>query len=419
MPVLLTGGLDDKGSSLDVLVVGETIAAVGSAAAADPRSAGAHRVDLAGHLLLPAAAEPHAHLDKALLRGRAPNREGTLDGALEAMRGVAVTSDDILERARQATATALRRGFTAIRTHVDVGGPAGTAGVEALARLRDELRGLVDIQIAVLVAGQLNGRDAQSLRQRVRVALGLGCDVVGGAPWRGTDPARSIDELTAVAADVQLPVDLHLDETTDANVLTVARYAERVAALGLGGRATASHCVSLGQQDPARARSLARELAACGVALIVLPQTNLALQGRGLATRAPRALPPLAVLEEAGVLVAAGGDNWQDPFNPVGRIDPMETASLLAAAGHLDPRHAYALVSSRAREVLGMPAALLQAGDAADFLAIRAGDLTEAVAGGTEDRMVWRRGRLVARTTVRWETGTVDTGAGEPGAAGT
>jgi cytosine deaminase len=95
----------------------------------------------------------------------------------------------------------------------------------------------------------------------------------------------------------------------------------------------------------------------------------------------------------------------------------METASLLAAAGHLDPRHAYALVSNRARQVLGMPAALLRAGDAADFLAIRAGGLTEAVAGGTEDRMVWRHGRLVARTTVRWETGAVEAGTADPGTA--
>lgn len=410
MPLMLTGGRDDLGAALDVLVVGETIAAVGADAAADHRATGAQRVDLGGYVLLAAAAEPHAHLDKALLRGRAVNKDGTLDGALDAMRATAVTRDDILDRARRAAAVALRRGFTAIRTHVDVGGPAAIAGVEALVRLRDELRGLVDLQVAALIAGQLNGRAAQPLRQRVRVALDLGCDVVGGVPWRGADSARSIDELTAVAADAGVPVDLHLDETTDASVLTVVRYADRVAALGLGGRAAASHCVSLGQQDPANARSLARALAASGVALIVLPQTNLALQGRGQATRTPRALPPIAVLEEARVLVAAGGDNWQDPFNPVGRIDPMESAALLVVAGHLAPSHAYALVSSRAREVMGMPVALLRVGDVADFVAVRAGDLTEAVAGGTEDRMVWRSGRLVARTTVRWETGSLDSG---------
>jgi cytosine/creatinine deaminase len=146
-------------------------------------------------------------------------------------------------------------------------------------------------------------------------------------------------------------------------------------------------------------------MAGAGVSLVVLPQTNLCLQGRGLLTRVPRALPPLALLERAGVQVAAGGDNWRDPFNPVGRIDPMETASLLVTAGHVTPRQAYDMVSGRAREVLGLPAAALAPGQVADLLAIRAASLADAVADGTEDRMVWHRGRLVAHTTVRTQAG--------------
>jgi cytosine deaminase len=152
---------------------------------------------------------------------------------------------------------------------------------------------------------------------------------------------------------------------------------------------------------------VAKALASAGVALVVLPQTNLGLQGRGLDTRVPRALAPIGLLEEAGVLVAAGGDNWRDPFNPVGRIDPMETASLLVSAGHLTAARAYELVSTAARAVLGLPPAALGTGDVADLLAIRAAGLEEAVASGTEDRMVWRRGRLIADTQVRSFTGTI------------
>jgi len=409
---LLTGGHDGRGAPLDVLVAGETIAATGAAAhAAAARSGPVSRVDLTGRTLLPAAAEPHAHLDKALLRGRARNLDGTLDGALGAMRGLSMTAEDITGRARRAARIALRRGFTAIRSHVDVGGRRGTAGIEALAGLQEELAGLLDLQIVALLAGPLAGREGQPLRRQLRAALELGCDVVGGAPWHGGDALRSIDELTAAAADSGSAIDLHLDETTDANVLTVARYARRVGELGLGGRAAASHCVSLGQQDPRETTAIAGLLAAAGVAVIVLPQTNLGLQGRGLATRVPRGLPPLRLLADAGVLLAAGGDNWQDPFNAVGRIDPMETASLLTAAGHLPPDRSYALVSEHARAVMGLPPALLRSGDAADFTAIRAADLAEGVAEATEDRMVWRRGRLVASTSVHW----VVAPDGEPG----
>jgi cytosine/creatinine deaminase len=413
MDILLRGGRDAAGDPLDVLIAGDRIAATGAdatgAATAPADGSGARAgaagrpvrvLDLTGRVLLPAPAEAHAHLDKALLGGGA-NPDGTLAGALRAMRAMPMSRDDILGRARRAAAIALRHGFTAIRTHVDLGLAGDRPGIEALAQLRHELRDLLDLQVVALVRDPVAGADGSVQRERLRAALAGGCDVVGGAPWRGTAPDRSVQELAAAAADAGLPIDLHLDETTDAGTLTLTSYLRCVERSGLGGRATASHCVSLGQQDPDRARALARALASAGVALIVLPQTNLGLQGRQFATRVPRALAPIALLEEAGVLVAAGGDNWRDPFNPVGRIDPMEIASLLVSAGHLPTARAYQLVSERARAVLGLPPAALRPGQVADLLAISAAGLDDAVAGGTEERMVFHRGRLVADTRVR------------------
>jgi cytosine/creatinine deaminase len=401
MDILLRGGRDATGAPLNVLMAGDRIAATGAATA----SREARVVDVTGMVLLPAPAEPHAHLDKALLGGGDANPDGTLSGALRAMETMPMSRENILSRARRATAIALRHGFTAIRSHVDVDLAGRRPGVEALAELRHELRDVLDLQIVALVRDTVAGTDGSGQRERLRAALDGGCDVVGGAPWRGEDADRAIHELTAAAADAGLPIDLHLDETTDAGTLSLVSYLRRVEQLGLGGRATASHCVSLGQQVPGRAREVARALAGAGVALVVLPQTNLGLQGRGLATRVPRALAPIGLLEEAGVLVAAGGDNWRDPFNPVGRIDPMETASLLVSAGHLTAARAYELVSTAARAMLGLPSAALRTGEIADLLAIRASDLPEAVASGTEERMVWHRGRLVADTEVRSATG--------------
>jgi cytosine/creatinine deaminase len=397
MDLLLRGGRDAGGEPLDVLITGDRIAATGAAVA----SREARLVDLTGFVLLPAPAEAHAHLDKALLGGGAANPDGTLPGALQAMQAMPMSRENILGRARRAAAIAVRHGFTAIRSHVDMDLAGRRPGVEALAELRLELRDALDLQIVALVRDSVVGAGGSGQRERLRAALAAGCDVVGGAPWRGEAAERSIYELTAAAADAGLPIDLHLDETTDAGTLSLVSYLRRVEQLGLGGRATASHCVSLGQQDPGPARDVARALAGAGVALVVLPQTNLGLQGRGLATRVPRALAPIGLLEEAGVLLAAGGDNWRDPFNPVGRIDPMETASLLVSAGHVTAARAYELVSTAARAVLGLPPAALRTGEIADLLAIRASDLAEAVASGTEERMVWHRGRLVADTQVR------------------
>lgn len=403
-PVLLRGGHDADGARLDLLIADERIVAAGPRAAEHPLAGHSEAVELTGRTLLPAAAEPHAHLDKALL-GADGNADGTLAGALRAMRTAPMDYAGILGRARRATAIAVRHGFTAIRSHVDIPRSGDLAGVAALSQLARDLRDVVDLQLVALVNGPVAGQEGSEQRRRLREALGSGCHAVGGAPWLGNTPERSVHELTSAAADAGLPIDLHLDETTDPGSLALASYLRRVEELGLGGRATASHCVSLGQLDAARARAVASDLASAGVALVTLPQTNLGLQGRGQPTMVPRGLPPVRLLEEAGVLVAAGGDNWRDPFNPVGRIDPMETASLLVTAGHVPLGHAYELVSGQARAVLGMAPAGLRPGDIADLLAIRAGGLAEAVAGGTEDRMVFHRGRVVADTSVRYLTG--------------
>ncbi len=61
-----------------------------------------------------------------------------------------------------------------------------------------------------------------------------------------------------------------------------------------------------------------------------------------------RGLTAVAALRDAGVPVAAGADNIRDPFNPLGRTDPLETASLLAAAAHLTPAQALAAVTADA-----------------------------------------------------------------------
>jgi cytosine/creatinine deaminase len=132
-----------------------------------------------------------------------------------------------------------------------------------------------------------------------------------------------------------------------------------------------------------------------------LPQTNLFLQARGQRTAPPRGLTALAALAEAGVLVAGGADNLQDPFCTVGRGDPLETAALLVMAGHLTPTDAYDLVSTRARVAMGLEPVTLAPGDPAELLLVRAATTRQAVADAPAERIVVHRGRIVSRTEVR------------------
>lgn len=364
------------------------------------RAAYARTVDLSGHLLLPAAAEPHAHLDKTGLY--AGNPPGDLAGAIAANRDryPQTTPDDVRQRALASLAVAVRRGYTLVRSHVNVEPGIGTTALQALREVAREVAGQLELELTALVGFPLTGTDGEPNRALLQDALDLGLDVVGGAPALDSRPDEAVRWLVAAAADADRPVDLHLDETLDPRSTAVRTFAREVTARGLAGRAVASHCVSLGQQDEPVLAETARMLADAGITVVTLPQTNLVLQGSDHRTRVPRGTAPVRALREAGVRVAGGGDNWRDMFNPLGRIDPFETAALLVAVSHLAPAEAYECVSGHARAALGRAAGGLHPGAPADVLAVRAATVQEAVADATQERTVIHRGRVVARTRV-------------------
>lgn len=366
-----------------------------------------HEIDLRGYLLLPSPVEPHAHLDKALLGRRVKNTSGDLPGAIAAIKEAyeSMTSDDIGRRGLQALTEALQHGFTAVRTHADCRMEMGTGGVEALLELREHVSGLIDLQVVAL-AGELTGPDAAANRANLVKCMELGADLVGGVPSLEQNPAASLKEFFAIATDSGSGLDLHVDETTDATVAVLRQLAEGVVMHGFDLPVTASHCVSLGMLDAETVRDTARIIATAGISIVALPQTNLFLQGRAARTQKPRGLTAIEDLLEAGVCVAGGGDNWRDPFNPMGRIDAMETASLLVAAGHLLVPDAYNCVSMHARTVMGLPAVKVESGYPADLLAIRATSLEEAIAGSDPERIIFKAGTVVARTAVIREVDT-------------
>jgi cytosine deaminase len=398
---LLLGGVRlATGQVVDVRLRGQKIEAVGAPGTLPPT---AERLDLSGYLLLPAPAEPHAHFDTALTADRIPNPTGDLAGAITAWldyQGL-VSRDDFVARATEAALLGLANGTTAVRTHVGIYETVGIKAVEALLEVRERLRDLVDLQLVALTV-QLTGPECANLRAMLRAAMESGADVVGGCPHLDPLPIAYHDLTLSLAAEFGRPIDLHTDETLDAKVLYLPHFAALVATTGFPYGTTASHCVSLGVQPPERAAEVAAQVAAARIAVVCNPQTNLFLQARGQHSGPVRGLTALRPLLAAGATVAAGGDNLRDPFNVVGRADPLETASLLITAGHLTPEEAYAAVSTGARAAMGLPEVQVAPGFPAELLAVQAASLGEAIAGGTS-RVVIHRGTVVSRTNVTRE----------------
>jgi cytosine deaminase len=358
-------------------------------------------LDATGWRAVPAACEPHAHLDKALTASRAdPGAGNDLVAAIEQWRAILPTIDaaDIAARALAAVHRYVPRGITAIRTHVDVpltGDPM--RGVDALIAVREQLRGRVTLQVCLLA-----GDEAPD--SVVAEAVARGVDVIGGCPHLAPDPRQEVTRMLDVAERHGLPVDLHADEQTGVALpdeeLDVAAIAEQVIARGLQQRVTASHCVRLGALPPERLEPVLELVVRAGLGIVTLPITNLYLQGRDATHSAPRGLTAVRRILDHGIPLAAGADNLRDPFNPAGRADPFETTSLLMTAGHLRPAEALAAVTTGARTVLGLPPAGTAVGEHADLVLVPDGDLGDLLAGAEDARIVIANGRVLADTRV-------------------
>lgn len=377
------------GSLADFRLAGGRIAEIGSFPEGE---------DFSGYLVLPAPVEPHAHLDKAYSADLVPNPAGDLWGAVTGWLAhrPTLSEQDITLRAERALRAYLAHGATMVRTHVDIGAHGSDIGLRALHAI-----GRLDgVQVVAFGANPLSGLEGRSNRALLREAVAAGADAIGACPAHDPDPRECVEAVLKIAAG-RVPVDFHVDESLDPQAETLSPLCE--AATGFPHQVVASHCVSLGMMPPDRMRATAAKVAAAGIAVVCLPQTNLFLQGRDAdihVTSPPRGLTAIRALREAGVTVAAGGDNLQDPFNLMGRADPLETAALLVLAGHEKPGDAYAAVSDDARRVMGLPEVALRRGAPADLLAIRAKTPREAIATANPERVVIRGGRIVARTTL-------------------
>jgi cytosine deaminase len=349
-----------------------------------------------GWLVHGALVEPHAHLDKAYLAERAPNPSGDLMGAIEAMQSVRHTTDeaDIVSRADRAVDAFLARGTLRIRTHADTTLDNGYRSIDALVSLRDRRRSEADIQVAALLDWPLTGRDATARRAMAREAVDRGADLIGGCPHLDDDPRAAVEWLLDEALDLGVALDLHADENMRPDSRDLEMIADVMLERGVSHPVTASHCVSLSAASGDEIRRVADKVALAGISVVSLPQTNLFLQGRGSETARPRGIAPVRALARAGVIVAAGGDNMQDPFHPFGKADPYEVAALMVLSAHVPVVDALDMVTGAAVSATGGRPSGPAPGHVADLVLVPRRDVRSTLAESPYRRTVIRSGRV-------------------------
>jgi len=386
--ILFTNAQLNDGSSVDVATDDGLIAWIGPTGQCPLTTS--KNISLLGHVLTTSFVEPHAHLDKAFLADRISNPSGDLMGAIRGLEAVrtSITHEDIVERATRAVHLMSRNGVTSIRTHADTTISGGLSSVRALLEVKKNCAHFMDVQVAMLLEWPVTGLAGKEHQALARDAISAGIDVVGGCPHLDPDPQGAVEFLLNLAVEAGLPLDLHADENMRSDSSDLEHLADIAIRDNLSHQMNASHCVALSTKSEADIDRIAAKVCAAGITVTALPQTNLFLQERGISTNPARAITPIHRLQQAGVIVAAGADNLQDPFNLVGRGDPLEIGSLLMVTAHVSAETAIQMVSSHAHHVVHGFASCLSVGEPATFVATLAANLRESIAMGPPDRIV-------------------------------
>jgi cytosine deaminase len=363
---ILGARVDGRSETSHILIadgrVAEVIAAdVGEDGDRRARREGAAALAAGGRAVVPALVDAHVHLDKAFLlaiaerEGDVPRAElGAAIAAVARLRG-RIGLDDVRRGAERAIGRLVAQGVTAARAHVEIDPAVGLD----LVLLHQQLAQQHQERIALdLVAFPQRGLEAPGMQELFAAAMAEGLAVVGGCPYVDQDPRRHLDLVFALAERHGAPVDLHLDFTDDAGRSLLALVVERTRALAMGGRVTIGHVTTLAAMPPdAQARAL-DALASAGIALVVLPATDLYLGGHG--EPGTRSLAPWERAIDAGVRVAIANNNIENPFAPFGNGNLLQAAWLagLARRGSAQWRRRalFDAITRTPAEILGLPA---------------------------------------------------------------
>jgi cytosine deaminase len=158
------------------------------------------------------------------------------------------------------------------------------------------------------------------------------------------------------------------------------------------------HVTKLSAVDRAALEAVGRKLTHAGVALTVLPATDLFLMGRGADHSVPRGVAPAHRLLGQGVICSLATNNVLNPFTPFGDCSLLRMANLYANIAQLGrPEEIQACLEM----VTSLPAKLMNLGDygvavgnPADIVVLDCKDEVSAVSELAQPLFAMKRGRM-------------------------
>jgi cytosine deaminase len=382
---------------LDIGIHGGRIAAIERHVAADATVYDAH-----GLLACPGLIESHIHLDKSRIIDRcAPQERATLSPVYEVTPvKKTMTVEDVYARAKATLDECIKHGTTRMRTQLEVDPGIGMRGFDGVQAVIDKYKWAIDIEICVFPQEGLISYPGTD--ELLVEGLKRGAKVIGGAPRYDKDGPGQILRIFELAREFDVDIDMHLDVGHSVDHMYIHLVRELTDQYKRGGRVVAGHMAKLSLLPPAELAALAKSLADSGIAVTVLPATDLFLMGRDQDHSVRRGVADANVLCAHGVNCSLSTNNVLNPATPYGDCSLMRIANLYANILQLDRpaqlRQCFEMLTDRSARLLNFTDYGFAVGNPADVVILNAWTPEQAVAEIAQPLATFKNGKQ----TMRW-----------------
>jgi cytosine deaminase len=190
---------------------------------------------------------------------------------------------------------------------------------------------------------------------------------------------------------------MHLDSGNSADELDIHLVCDLTEQYRHDGRVTIGHGCKYSMLPPAAFAALARRIADAGVAVTVLPATDLFMMGRDQDHSMRRGVADANLLVEYGVNCSISTNNVLNPFTPLGDCSLLRMANLQANVCQISRaaqlRECFGMLTERSAKLMNLTDYGIRIGNPADIVVVDALTPEQAVAEICLPLAVFRRGR--------------------------
>jgi cytosine deaminase len=369
-----------------------------SALAADLGTDARELYDCGGRLVSPGFVETHIHLDKTCTidrceceTARFPHRAMERTSAIKST----FTVEDVTSRAQRTLEKCIMHGATVMRTHAEVDPKVGLRGLDGVKALVEAYKWAIDIEICVMPQEGLTNNPGTD--ELMVAALENGATVVGAAPSYDSDPAAQIHRVFELARRYGYDIDMHADSGSSAAHLDVLLICDLAEKYGYEGRVAIGHGTKLSVMPADDLAVVAKRMANAGVALTVLPATDMYLGGREKDHRVERSVADGNRLLRMGVNCNLSSNNILNAFTPLGDGQLIRMANMYAnVVQHAMPddlAETWTMLTTNSAKLLRRKDYGIAVGNDADLVVVDAPNPVAAIREIAPTLCAYKRGR--------------------------